>query len=109
LAGVTNALGADGGNRQTGVTTRVTKFEPSAGAKSDPMQYGAYRRWKIVEEEKKGKLKSSLKRKKSSKGDGKNPAQKFYDAIKNLGSGPVSNNVRNCIHSHTMPIIVDVI
>ena len=63
------------------------------------MQYGAYRRWKIGESESgqptvKGKGKAPPgKRKKTKGGDSKNAAEKFYDAIKNLGSGPGSAGV----------------
>lgn len=67
----------------TNIGPRLVKYDPSEnGRQNNPMDFGAYRRWKVVEEKKTKPTKG--KRKKSSK----NAAEKFYDAIKNLGSAP---------------------
>lgn len=85
----------------TGATTsadpRIVKYDPKESMRGDPMKYGAYRRWKVVvEDAKNGKSKSTLKKKnKNGSAGNKNAAEKFYDAIKNLGSGPGSSGSRS--------------
>lgn len=71
---------------------RVVKYDPSGfDFRLEKMNYGAYRRWKVVEEDKKSKGKLGKPGSRKKKGSGKNAAEKFYDAIKNLGSGPASS------------------
>ena len=97
--------------------SRVVKYDPSETARGDPMKYGAYRRWKLAEEEggaagAKGRPKSlrqasqraqqtnknkpppakGVKRggKGTKKGKGTLNADSFYNAIKKFGSGPAS-------------------
>ena len=74
-------------------TPRVFQYDPKEWSKPDPMVYGAYRRWKLAEEEVKA---GKDKKKKRGNQNSSDPKKKkgsttngFYDAIKNLGSGPV--------------------
>ena len=71
---------------------RVVRYDAQAeySAIYDPMNYGAYSRWKKAEEAV-AKEKSSKQGKKKTK-EGLSP-DSFYNAIKNLGSGPKSNDV----------------
>lgn len=66
---------------------RAVKYDPTdLDNRIDPMLFGAYRRWKVVEQEtakKKSKGKSLSKNKKA-----KSSTEKFYDALKNFGSAP---------------------
>lgn len=77
---------------------RVFQYDPSELYKPDPMKYGAYRRWKEAEEAAKSGKKGGKKKAVTGKqlGSSKTNPKKgsfntdsFYDAIKNLGSGPV--------------------
>ena len=85
---------------------RSVAYEPRAFKLSDPMLYGAYRRWKIAEEpEERGTVKnrrapSSKGRKKTGIGSPSKPGGRkldgdksggkdgFYNALKKLSSGP---------------------
>lgn len=63
---------------------RTVKYDPSERDwRVDPMQFGAYRRWKVPVENTKKLTKGSSQPKSS-----RSAAEKFYDAIKNLSSGP---------------------
>jgi hypothetical protein len=72
---------------------RAVKYDPKEQeTRIDPMQFGAYRRWKLAEQEisrKKVKGKSISKNNKKTKSS----TEKFYDAIKNFGSP--SSDVRS--------------
>lgn len=55
------------------------------------MQYGAYRRWKEAEMEVKkggGNTKTKKQKKNNNKKEKDSTTDSFYNAIKNLGSGP---------------------
>jgi len=78
--------------------SRVFTYDPSEFDRPDRMQYGAYRRWKVPEmEQSTNTATRPTPRGKSRSGgsDGKRKKKKgfssdsFYNAIKNLGSGPV--------------------
>jgi len=71
------------------IPPRGVIYDPAATNRfrNDPMNYGAYRRWKLAEQDV-DKLKKS-KSKPGSKGKNKGSADSFFDSIKKLGSGPV--------------------
>lgn len=74
--------------RSSDIGPRTVKYEPgSVETKDDPMRYGAYRRWKLVEKQQAPKKTKNGNAKKS----GKNTSDSFYDAIKNFSSGQVDN------------------
>jgi len=76
-----------GSSSSTG-DARVVKYNPKEFNRGDPMQYGAYRRWKVGESDNGKVSKSKVPPGKRKTAKPKNAAEKFYDAIKNLGSGP---------------------
>lgn len=64
---------------------RVFQYDPTeSAAYRDPMQFGAYNRWKRAEE---AVAKSNLKKNPKKTKEGLSP-NSFYNSIKNLGSGP---------------------
>jgi len=77
-----------GPNKRNAQQTRVFQYDPSEVTKPDPMKYGAYRRWK-EEEERLAAKKDKLKKRKGDENKDNN-SNNFYNAIKNLGSGPVA-------------------
>jgi hypothetical protein len=80
---------------ETEASTRFIKIEPNKRKKKeDPMNYGAYRRWKAPTSDEKSSVKNkqSSKRTTNSKTKSKekgSTTDNFYNAIKKLGSGPV--------------------
>eukprot|EP01035_Chromulina_nebulosa_P018270 gene18270-23946_t len=68
-------------------SARLVKYDPSLFERNDPMKFGAYRRWKLAEASVKSKVGGKRKKKVNNS---KNAAEKFYDAIKNLGSAPTT-------------------
>lgn len=78
---------------QNQASPRVFQYEPIAKIEINPMAYGAYRRAKLPPtptSATEGSSKSGRKNKDKKKGP-KNDTNSFYDAIKNLGSGPGSS------------------
>jgi hypothetical protein len=82
---------------QTEPAPRVFSYDPTDNnnnGRGDPMRYGAYRRWKMPEGGDQKGIASRVQQRPGSKGkpqkksSDKNAAEKFYDAIKNLSSGP---------------------
>eukprot|EP01041_Mallomonas_annulata_P009379 gene9379-19465_t len=65
--------------------SREINYDPQATSKyrGDPMNYGAYRRWKLIEMQIKDK-----KSKKDDKNKSKKDSNEFFNSIKKLGSGP---------------------
>eukprot|EP00607_Mallomonas_marina_P005083 CAMPEP_0182427206 /NCGR_PEP_ID=MMETSP1167-20130531/15761_1 /TAXON_ID=2988 /ORGANISM="Mallomonas Sp, Strain CCMP3275" /LENGTH=301 /DNA_ID=CAMNT_0024609265 /DNA_START=348 /DNA_END=1253 /DNA_ORIENTATION=- len=76
---VLDILSLDSLSDDDSTSSRQVSYDPQASAKfrGDPMNYGAYRRWKEAEME--------IKEKASKKSKNKN---EFFDSIKKLGSGP---------------------
>jgi len=95
-------IGFDGNVKQAASEVRNTRYDPSDVYRGDPMKYGAYRRWKIVDDEiasegAKGGKKGGVKKKKGGPGAGKKIKSKgadtnpqspnsFLNAIKKLGA-----------------------
>lgn len=79
-------------SEQALASPRVFQYDPTeSNAMYDPMKYGAYNRWKKVEEATaKANLKKASKKKKTKEGLS---TDSFYNAIKNLGSGPKAKDV----------------
>jgi hypothetical protein len=75
---------------------RSVQYNPGEYFRGDPMKYGAYRRWKLAEQEIDDKKNSKGKRKqgKVKKEKDNNPfnPENFYDSLKKLGSGPTSKD-----------------
>ena len=71
---------------------RVFQYEPISKVEINPMAYGAYRRAKLpptpASSDAKGASTKSGRQNKDKKKGPKNDTNSFYDAIKNLGSGP---------------------
>ncbi len=67
------------------------QYDPTEKTVIDPMVYGAYRRSKLPPpiKSKSGVMKSGRKNKEKQKSTTKDN-NSFYNAIKNLGSGPVA-------------------
>ena len=82
LQGGPISMDTDDGETQERLS-RTIIYDPQATVRSrgDPMNYGAYRRWKLAEEE--------VKKKKAGKNKDKDKKNDFFESIKNLGSGPV--------------------
>jgi hypothetical protein len=81
---------------------RVTSYDPRDFQRGDPMKYGAYRRWQPPTDEE-GNVKQKGGKRSVSRGGGRGKkigkpsknknkgggdTNKFYDALKNLSSGP---------------------
>jgi hypothetical protein len=76
---------------------REVGFDPRQRYVPDPMDFGTYRRWKVIEQEEsrqgKGSRKKGGKTKSGRNGKGKNDkstTDNFYDALKKFGSGPTA-------------------
>jgi hypothetical protein len=83
---------------------RVFQYDPNeSNPLYDPMKFGAYARWKRAEEEvAKANLKKNPKKKNK---EGLSP-DSFYNAIKNLGSGPKAKDVSLLYHSNTTSFLL---
>jgi hypothetical protein len=80
----------EGGQRLT--APRVFLYDPTeSNSMYDPMQFGAYNRWKKAEE---AVAKANLKKNPKKKNKEGLSTDSFYNAIKNLGSGPKGKSVR---------------
>ena len=75
---------------------RVFQYDPDEmGRANDPMNFGAYNRWKKAEEALARRKQKSKPRKAK---EGLSP-DSFYNAIKKLGSGPKSKDVCSMLTS----------